>query len=190
MAQFFEDDLRELWSEKSYNIRYEDMARFIADPTSRQVWPVIPAGRLKKIWTDYARTGIIRDSKGLDEICDRMISNVILLEFNTVLSGHTSHAVESAIEDLDTLVEEWTEELDELHSDYIADDNGQWRLSDYALDPLLADAWELFGAASDVSKLMIVDRMLQRVHCRSDIAGMFVEGGSQVLDCLFTQEVA
>lgn len=54
-------------------------------------------------------------------------------------------------------------------------------ISDYGLKPLEDLLSELLRAKEDSEKVMLVDRMLNVVHQRSDIANWFVEGGSRAL---------
>ena len=62
------------------------------------------------------------------------------------------------------------------------DDKGAWRISDYALSKLVNGCMELMYAKTPEEKLMKIDWILNVIHMRSDIAGWFVEGGSQTLD--------
>jgi len=55
-------------------------------------WNIIKFNRLKKIWEDYIRTGVVRDVKGLDDIKSIMINNVIKITIITELAGHTSNS--------------------------------------------------------------------------------------------------
>ena len=57
-------------------------------------------------------------------------------------------------------------------------------ISDYGLDPLLKLQSELLRSTTPEEKLLIIDRMLNVVHQRSDIAEWFVEGGSKALSQL------
>jgi len=57
-------------------------------------------------------------------------------------------------------------------------------VSDYGLKPLEDLLVELLHAGSPEEKLLIIDRMLNVVHQRSDIADWFVEGGSHALQQL------
>jgi hypothetical protein len=57
-------------------------------------------------------------------------------------------------------------------------------ISDYGLKPLEDLLFELLRAGSPEEKLLIIDRMLNVVHQRSDIADWFVEGGSSSLSQL------
>ena len=68
--------------------------------------------------------------------------------------------------------------------DYYQDDpEGKFGgfISDYGLQPLEELLAELLRASTPEEKLLIIDRMLNVVHQRSDIADWFVEGGSHAL---------
>jgi hypothetical protein len=169
------------------DIYHEELTNIISEfrsrrPNTNQGWSVVPANRLIKIWNDYAKTGIIRDERGMDEIADRMVRNVVRLGINTALLGHTQL-------DPSELFDEYsddglTEEEKEALGDFIVDDNGSWRLSDYGLPKLENLVFTLLNANTYPEKLLIVDQMLNITHQRSDLAGMFVEGGTSTLNKL------
>jgi len=71
-------------------------------------------------------------------------------------------------------------------SEYYAEDpkSGQPYISDFALNPLLEHADQLYREQKSERKLVIIDKILNIVHPRSDIASWFVEGGSQALSQL------
>jgi len=79
------------------------------------------------------------------------------------------------------------EKMVELFFDYYQNDPkgdmGSF-ISDYGLKPLEDLLYELLRAGSSEEKLLIIDRMLNVVHQRSDIAEWFVEGGSRALQQL------
>jgi GNAT superfamily N-acetyltransferase len=161
---------------------------FRRDMNAKQAWPVVSAGRLKKIWRDHANMGFVRDEKGLDEIADRMIQNVHRLQVNTGMCGHEGYSPADVWnqhygydDDYDDGMS-WNDDISEKFGDHIEDENGQWRISDYAMKPLWDDAFELQFETDPTKRLMIIDRMLNRVHARSDMAANFVEGGSATLD--------
>jgi hypothetical protein len=54
-------------------------------------------------------------------------------------------------------------------------------ISDYGLKPLEDLLSELLRATTPEEKLLLIDRMLNVVHQRSDIADWFVEGGKSAL---------
>ena len=70
-------------------------------PGETQSWPVVPFGRLKKIWQDYAKYGFVRDAKGMESIAVRMIENTHRLYANTYLMGHTPAKNHLCIPDTD-----------------------------------------------------------------------------------------
>jgi hypothetical protein len=57
-------------------------------------------------------------------------------------------------------------------------------ISDYGLEPLMKLLVKLLRSTTPEEKLLVIDRMLNVVHQRSDIAEWFVEGGSQALSQL------
>ena len=173
------------WLDEVDSVAQNGMDEFLSDPHKKQNWQLIPIARLTKIWNDFAKTGIIRDEQGLNEISDIMIKNTLLLHFNTTLGGHAPMgAMEEYLERFAPEGTEWDGELDQLHANHIEDQNGDWRISDYALEPLMNFASQLRFALKSEEKLYIIDKMLNIIHQRSDIAWFFVEGGSQSLQIL------
>ena len=75
------------------------------DFTKKIPWTVVSAPRLQKIWSDYMRTGVVRDTRGLEEIKENMINNALKLYASTYLSGHTSSNMD--------------DDFDEVFHDYI-----------------------------------------------------------------------
>ena len=179
-----EAEVNERWLE----LRSEELANIIGEfrhrkPNTTQGWTVVPAARLIKIWNDYAKTGVIRDTRGLDVIVDRMIRNTIRLSINTELLGHTQNEPKYLFDEYDD-ENPMTPEENEALGDFIVDENGTWRLSDYGLPKLEKILFQLMSATGEVEKLLLVDQMLNVVHARSDLAGMFVEGGQNTLNKL------
>jgi hypothetical protein len=73
--------------------------------------------------------------------------------------------------------------LAKLEDGFIEDDDrGQDRISDYALDKLIEDAARIYASKTAEEKLVNVDRALNRIHMRSDIAAWFVPGGTAALN--------
>jgi hypothetical protein len=178
------DAIKDMLTVQTYAIQNEILSDFAnREPGTTQTWPLISAARLKKIWNDHARTGIIRDEKGLDAIADLVVKNTIRLDINTQLLGHSqSDSKELFAEyfgedaNLDGLAEEFSE--------YAVDERGQWRLSDGGVDQLYKITTQLVSAISPEQKLMLIDMAFNVVHQRSDLAAMFVEGGTKTLNAL------
>lgn len=150
----------------------------------KQKWYLIPFNRLKKIWEDYIRYGFIRDTKGMDMFEGIFTQNILKLAINTELSGHMQYYPTEELEDMGLTEDDLWNDDDFDFGDYIEGDNGQLRISDYGLQPLTKLLFQLKKENDYNKKLIIMDKMLNVVHQRSDIAGMFVEGGSASLDKL------
>lgn len=146
----------------------------------KQPWQLVPFARLKKIWEDYMRTGIVRDTNGLEMIDDIVQSNIIRLYVNTELVGHTEHNPDDDFEDAGFTEEDKEEFYDYIDkfSDYAFSDFGGRRLG---LITLLS---QLRKARTSEEKIPIIDQILNVVHQRSDLAAWFVEGGSAALSQL------
>lgn len=143
-------------------------------PTAQ--WQVVPAARLIRIWKDAAELGFVRDESGLARIAELMVENVLRISVNNLVSGHQPATPEDV---LDGLVEPADQEA---FVDWaINTETGGWRISDYGIEPLFKLAALLTETNDPMQKLAVVDRMLNVVHPRSDLASWFVEGGSRTL---------
>jgi hypothetical protein len=245
-------DLYEKQNDIKFQILHDFLYRNNPELTKRIPWRVVPAARLKKIWEDFIRHGVVRDEKGLDMIESIMISNALKLQVMTELAGHTSsdpdydfeeawgyyvddyigrvmpqpyadvdqteipfedptqphkrkpyrepfepnsnfdnirnipfqNYVEEHENDLNpqTIKKDLMEILTEhFYEYYSVDSQGHNILSDYGTDPLVNLAFELAKENNAEKKVVIIDKMLNIVHQRSDLATWFVEGGSRAL---------
>lgn len=154
----------------------------IDNPDYRQSWRLVPAGRLKKIWQDYARFGFVRDEKGIDMIKEIVIENIHKIAVNNILTGHTPANPERYAKDFFDI--DFEDGYFDILDIFFDDEKGNWRLSDYAMDDLNRNGMLLLEAKSPEEKLLIIDRILNIVHQRSDLASWFVEGGRQTLNAL------
>lgn len=112
---------------------------------------------------------------------EQAIDLVARLTVTTELSGHTQHDVRTELEDTYDYKftdEEWGRLLDSLGDKK----SGQEYLSDFGLKPLQVLALKLYAADTPEEKLHVIDRMLNVVHQRSDLASMFVQGGTSTLN--------
>jgi len=149
----------------------------------KQPWSVIPFPRLKKIWEDQIKYGFVRDTKGMDMFENIFTRNILKLYANTELAGHTQSSMEDELSYYDQTMDSiWEGDYD--FGDYIEGPNGQSRISDYGLEPLVNLLAQLRKEQDYEKKLPIMDKMLNVVHQRSDIAEMFIEGGSNSLSKL------
>ena len=78
------------------------------DFTKNIGWQLIPFTRLKKIWEDYMRMGVVRDVKGLEAIERIAIRNALKINVITELAGHTSYG--SSEEDIEENIGYWVDQ--------------------------------------------------------------------------------
>lgn len=152
----------------------------------RHPWIPYDLTRAKKIWADFIKTGIVQDEKGLNKMADNFVEKITTVEAITILGGHTQTDPKYYLEDLDI---KWDEETDEKLGVYLLDEHGQWRLSDYALEPLQKLAGKIIEETDSIEKLLLLDQVLNVVHARSDVASWFIKGGRDSLDELKEQEI-
>jgi hypothetical protein len=194
-------DLHEAWEEATsdfvdrYDRNLHELAELLKQSggKGRVPWKKIPAARLKRIWLDYGKTlsattsreGIVRDEKGLEEIADTILDNIARLRAATEMMGHTSVDARQMLDDMGYAFTD--QEWDDWMTNYFTDERGNWTLSDYGLPKLEALYAKIYGAESAEEKLRAIDQALHVVHQRSDLAALFVEGGSETLREIFDQ---
>ena len=123
--------------------------------------------------------GIVRDERGLDEIVDRMITNVARLRSATEMMGRAPLDVRPELEESGYTFTD--EEWDDKMAEWMTDSKGNWTISDYGLPQLEKLCQELYLAKTSEDRLLIVDQMLNVIHPRGDLAALFVEGGTATL---------
>jgi len=250
----YEDDYFEMHDEIKRDMFTDFLYKNNANFTKHIPWRVIPFPRLKKIWSDYMQTNLVRDEKGLEMIKSIMIDNTIKVDIMTNLAGHTEWGDKEALEEnigyfvdeqlnclynshvedksqleipfdnpksgyklkeplktepceveihpyirqvfnnqydgdmnRDAIREILYEHMEELFFDYYMEDENHdlgGFISDYGLNPLLTLLGKLLRSEVAEESLVIIDKMLNVVHMRSDIASWFVEGGSDALSSL------
>ena len=147
-------------------------------------WNTVPASLLKRTWIIFGKYNKINEND-LDKIADRILTNIARLQASTEMMGHTSYNVRGELEDngYEFTEEEW----DIWMSDYFTDKHGNWLLSDYGLEPLKQCYGQIFNAETPEEKLYAIDKALNIVHQRSDLASLFIEGGTFTLRAIFNQ---
>jgi len=149
-------------------------------PDARQDWETVPAGRLKKIWNDYAKLGFVRDDVGMNLIASIVSENIHKIAVNNALTGHTEEEPGSFAERVTD--EKHPEEHFYKNENFFDDEKGIARISDYGIKPLEEGELALTRAKTPEEKLQAVDSILNIVHQRSDLPSWFVEGGTKTLN--------
>jgi hypothetical protein len=169
-----------------YDAQERELAKMVAEFRSggaaRQDWPLVPAARLIKIWKDHARMGIVRDTKGMQEIATRFYFNIVRLLNNTEVAEHGTKSKEEVLQD-------HMEDPEEMEAfvEWATDTDHGWRISDYGFPRLTELAFRLNDAYDAEEKLLVCDAILNVVHQRSDMASWFVEGGTRTLDAISSE---
>jgi hypothetical protein len=183
LREYNDDDTDWDLYDKLDQVKTDILSGFLQDKKrgiKEQPWKLIPFPRLKKIWEDYMRMGIVRDTAGLEMIEDIITENILKLYVNTELSGHTPVDPQDDFEEYgytEQDVEDFYDYVKEI-SDYAFSDFGGSRPG---LTTLLS---QVRRARTPEEKLPILDQILNVVHQRSDLAALFVEGGSHALSQL------
>lgn len=138
----------------------------------RITWKTVPATLITSVWLQFGKYNKI-DINKLDKIADQILTNIARLEAATQIAGHTSHDVEYNLSDSYSLTkQQWERDLPNYVEDYI---------SDYGLEPLKKQYIAIFNAKSPEEQLYAIDKALNVIHQRNDLAAMFIEGGTRTL---------
>lgn len=172
------------YCERMDRIRDRWMREFNSKKTTSASWPVIPANKCAKLWLDFGRTGFVRDDKLLLEIADMMLDGIAMLKVSTELAGHESYCGRIAFTEVelddDMTDYEWSKFVDFVVNGH-EDSGHEWRISDYGL-PKLVDLYsEIFRSESPEQSLVAIDKALNVIHQRGDLAKLFIEGGTATL---------
>lgn len=159
-----------------------------SDFKAKQKWETIPFSTFKRQWEEFIKWGYVKPTyeKTLQKIQDVITKNVLKVTVNTELAGHTPHdPTYDWIEHLgDNFPKDKIEYIENYFGDFIEDENGQLRISDYGLESLQKKVLELRKIHDPAKKLVKIDEILNVIHQRSDIAGWFIEGGTRALNKL------
>lgn len=229
------------------------------DFTKNIVWQVVPYARLKKVWEDYMKMGMVQNINAIDSIERIIIRNALRIDVITELAGHTPYGngeemieenigywVDQQINCLFPQGEVNTDQLEipyddpaaghvqkepvniepcntEIHPyaksvidkkfnsanidrkdareilmddminslfDYLTDPkSGHLYITDYGLAAIMQLSTQLYGELNPKIKLQTIDKILNVVHARSDLASWFIQGGSAALSDLSGYEV-
>lgn len=193
-------DATEQWYE-TRDMMYNRIADEFESGKERVEIPRINANRLAKIWLDFGKTGVVRDVKGLYNIIKQFGIALAKLDVSTELLGHTEtdpkYGLESAgvhPRQIGYDVDEW-DEVEDFYddpafykfSDFLVDENGSWYLSDYGLKPLHNFYHKALITDKPEDMIYAIDKALNVIHARSDLASWFVEGGADTLNKIANQ---
>lgn len=158
-----------------------EIAGFLKDnPVDKNIpWNTVPATLLKKTWLVFGKYNRV-NVNDIDKIADQILTNIARLYVSNEFTGHsTNYYMREEVADscgIEFTEEEW--------------DRNTWRfenISDYGMEPLQKIYTMIFNADTPEEKLYACDKALNVVHQRSDLAEMFVEGGTRTLNAVANQ---
>lgn len=150
-------------------------------------WNLIPSAQYQNLlnrymqWGDNAR---IPDNL-MDEWIQLIADNLVTLEYMTAFAGHSQYFPKDAFEDVfgeeyegNYDYEELSEFLENIgYYDWAQLPDGSDAISDYGIQPIAKILEELSPASTPEDKLLIINRCLDIIHCRGDLASTFIQGG-------------
>lgn len=173
----------ELWFDKRDSILGEIVRSFLSHGRKRAKWFApwrkIDGEKLAHIWLVYGKRGTIFDSEGLNKIAEQMADLIARLHVCNAIAGHDCYSLRDEAEE--EAGKDFTEKQWEKLVGGMELSDGQWLVSDYGLKPLESLFSKLVNASTDEEKLLLVDRALNIVHQRSDLAALFISGGTETL---------
>ena len=176
------DDVEYEVASQLKDVIYDTLSQYTSGKYKKQPWEVIKFPKLKRIWEEFVRIGkvdSIRDKNEIDDMASLIESNIIKAYANTELTGHTSVDPQEYFDEFNMN----DSEIDNFGY-WIEDDKGFERISDYAFDKLVPILYDLKKQKDYDKRLILIDRILNVIHMRSDLASWFVSGGRHSLNKL------
>ena len=144
----------------------------------------------KRALNDFMMFGTVTrfPKKYIDSMSYKILQSISLILVTTELFGHTSSFPFDEVNDyLETDFNDYERASNHLEENGIDSiiptfSNGQWLLTDYAYNSLEKFAVELLTTDDSTSNLITINKILDVVHQRSDLAEIFIKGGSDSLE--------
>ena len=175
-----------IYDEENEKWNYDDIVdekRYEFEFPYRQDWKKIKFETLRNIYIKFStvpeKIGLSKPLlKTFDKILNIIRINTLKIDINTEYTGHQSSMDEDLLNDYNLTIDDCFK----FYGDYCEDDAlGQMRISDYGLEKLINNLFEILKNDNYYKKFMYMDQLLAVVHMRSDIADWYVEGGSESL---------
>lgn len=198
------DFIYDLYEE--YN-EYYVLDEFKSNPNGKQNWgPLINPAQYQKALNEFQRFGYFPHfpTKLIYQWFKIIARNAVILEMNTILAGHAqTDPTEYFVEVFeDELIEEFGEIPDDAKVGRFVEDlglydwmempDGSSAWSDFGLQPLFNLLKQYNDNMKPEEVLVLINKLLDVVHARGDLASIFITGGTRVLsqisDYSFTEE--
>lgn len=179
------EDAAENWYERREQQASSIAKDFVASKgKNKTFWKPLDPEKVAKIWLEYGKRGSISDAEGMQKIADQMVDLIARLEVANAVNGHDSYDIRPDFSDwgFDFTDKQWEKFVESMETT-----DGQALISDYGLPPLKILASKILTADTPEQQLLLVDRALNIVHQRSDLASLFIKGGTSSLDRISSQ---
>ena len=176
------------------------LSEFLSDRkkgVTRKRWRVIPVTQYKRALSEFVRYGEFMrfPTNNIMRWEGIIIENVLSIYAITELAGHTSrfpiddfcdvfgYEYVEYIEDTDASgYEKASEELEKLgFYDWAILPDGSDAWSDYGLKPMYKLLKELEESDTPEQKIVVINKIMNVVHQRGDLASAFIQGGYKSL---------
>lgn len=154
---------------------------------AKKQWNLIPKEQYQNLlnrymqWGDNARI----PERIVDDWIELICNNLITLEYMTELAGHSSSF---PFDDVNYVFGDDVENCKDYYDyaqfledvgfyDWCQLPDGSDAISDFGIKPISNILNELSQNSTPEDKLIIINRCLDVVHCRGDLASTFIEGG-------------
>jgi len=162
-------------------------------------WNLIPAEQYKNLLNRYMQWGDNAKIPAslMDEWIQLIANNLITLEYMTEFAGHSQNFPFDDFEDVFGDVYKGEYEYYEI-SDFLESigyynwaqlPDGSAAISDYGIQPIAKILDELSPASTPEDKLLIINRCLDIIHCRGDLASAFIQGGRATCSSISGQHI-
>ena len=150
-------------------------------------WNLIPADQYQNLLNRYMQYG--ENARIPERIVDEWINlichNLVELEYMTAFAGHSQFFPKEEFEDVFGEKykgqDDWDDYYDFLEKigyyDWAQLPDGSDAISDYGIKPIAEILNELSPDSTPEDKLLIINRCLDVIHCRGDLASAFIQGG-------------
>ena len=134
-------------------------------------WPLLSSAKVHRVWSEFVDYGLVRSERLLDDILFSMRDNLNRLQIATIVAGHES------LDPAQWLEDDFSPEEVDTFCQWLIEGPEGWRISDYGIEPLTDAIALAIEARSSGARVKYLDRALNVVHCRGDLAKLFIEGG-------------
>lgn len=143
-------------------------------------WKPISANKLKRVWRNFGKLNYIieRDVDLVDQFVHQTKYNIVALHVGNILSGHSQMNPEAMLEDVGLTL---SKKNSSRFYEFLTLEDGSNIISDYGLPYLYPHYQALASKQSPEEQCYTIDKVLNVVHQRGDLALFFVQGGTKTL---------